>query len=768
MRKLFWLPALMILLVCSCGVSPANTPTSNPTDTPNYSSTQPTTIIVAASNADTENKAKASYFGTGDGHDEVPIQNAIDSLSLDSEKNLILIGDFIQGNPQGISIPSNTNITIQGTLTLADNLKVDACLFTNSDPVNGNSDINITDGTLKGNEVNNSSGHQYAIKFNKVTCSKVDCRIEDFRTADELMVDSEVDFINRNYGDAYTPQIKYLSQCETASDFSPGDNISLCADDFCEGRYSLQIEAAAGQSNAFITPQTFDLRFTPLILLKFKVLLGTTDHFWVYLYNARLDIYAPLEMYKYNNLNADNWSLGLMDTSSVDWSSLNTVPSDFLRDAQFRLKIEGKEEGADVKILIDDLYAIRGLNRAIITQVFDDGFSSDYTQAAYMRQYGYNGVSAVISTAVGAKNYLSLDQLNSLYQSGWDISNHSYSHLQSNLTEGEQWIQDAAGRAYLEAMGFTRSAKYRLQVGGQSQLSETNSQKINAARRYMGTDELFYPSSSLPYGYTQHVLNYYAYDGPTSDVETKVAVAKKFHTWQIVACHEVTDTPGKYKTPPAIFQGFIDYLHTNGMLVKNFSEVYSQYPLEQEPEIDFSMQEYRLQYQDLQAARPDYICSKQNLSGSLPISFSIENQPDVPRTLTWSFNSHANITAYTMVITGKDAKGITQTITLTERDGWSGETQRDLSEVSIQMVSRTGSGISDSIQIGIGSKIGLPGKIYAASDVLEVRKNGQEYTAGSYVINTFYDTVDLSTSEKIADGDDFEIIYRSNLNRVSP
>jgi hypothetical protein len=762
--KLLFFVAL-VLLVAAFG----NACSSRSSSSPVRSGTVRTAAsIVAASNAKLPDKSRAGFLCSGDGHDEVVIQRAIDSLPAEGDRTVLLTGDFIKGSSDGIRVPSDTCITLDGTLTLADNLNADACLFTNSDPINGNIHINILGGTLRGNEKNNKSGRQYAVNFFGVTESKVDCRIEDFRTADELIVNSDVNFINQNYSDALTPRIKYLSHCENINDFAPGPDIKLYSQDFFEGCTSLLLSASANQSNSFITLRTFDLRFTPLITMKYKVIDGSTNHFWAYLYNDRLDCYIPLQMYKYADYSSNRWKLALMDVSTIDWDSINIAPSDFLKDARFRLKIEGQEEGATVQILIDDIYAIRGLNQSIVTQVFDDGFASDYIQADYMKKYGYSGVSAIISTEVGKPDYLSLEQLNSLYQSGWDISNHSYSHLQTYLTHGEQWIQDTAGRGYLESLGFSRSAKYRLNVGDQSELNEADSVRINVARRYMGTTDVSNSAASLPYGYTPQVLNYFGYDGSNAGVESKVAQAKKFHTWQIVACHEITDTPAPYKTSNADFQGFIDYLHNNGLLVKNFSEVYSLYPLEYQPQIDFSMKEYKIQVQDVRAPSPVYLCSGQDLSGPLPLVISLENQHDVSRTVTWSFQSHSNIFAFTLVITGQDAKGITQTIKVNEKNGWSGETTRDLTGISVQLTTRTGTGIGDSLQIGIGSRIGLPGKIYSASDILNIKRNGVDYPADKYKVDSYYDTVDLARGEDIANGDNFEITYRSNLNRFAP
>jgi hypothetical protein len=359
---------------------------------------------------------------------------------------------------------------------------------------------------------------------------------------------------------------------------------------------------------------------------------------------------------------------------------------------------------------------------------------------------------------------MTLAQLHLLYDAGWDLSNHSYSHPLKNLTTGQQWIEDASGRAWLEEHGFTRSAKYRLYTGGQSQLNNTDSEKIHSARRYFGTSDFESSSASLPYGYTQQALNGYGYTLTTNNTEKKVMAAKKFHTWQLVFTHNIDDTG----TPVALYRGFIDWLHDNGMDVKTYSQVYAMYPLEQEPVVDFSVKEYTVTYENVTTANPDYLIGNEKLNSALPINFTIDNQPDVPRTITWIIHNHSDLTAFALEIAGIDSHGISQVETFTEAKGWSGETAFAFSEItSIQITKKTGSGTGDTLSVGIGSKLGIANKIFANTDILEIKKNNSDMTPKSYTINTYYDTIDVSSGGAITTGDDFTIRYRSNLDILS-
>jgi hypothetical protein len=170
------------------------------------------------------------------------------------------------------------------------------------------------------------------------------------------------------------------------------------------------------------------------------------------------------------------------------------------------------------------------------------------------------------------------------------------------------------------------------------------------------------------------------------------------------------------------------------------------------------------------AAAATYVRSNEDLSAALPIVFTIDAQPDVPRTLTYAFDSHAQITAFTLTIVGTDAKGKTVSEVITAASGWSGETSNAFARItSITMSARTGTGAGDTMDIGIGSKLGLGNNIITASDVFKVDKsaaatNTVDYTgAANITAEGTYDTVDVSTGAAIVDGDSFTIHYFNRL-----
>lgn len=167
-------------------------------------------------------------------------------------------------------------------------------------------------------------------------------------------------------------------------------------------------------------------------------------------------------------------------------------------------------------------------------------------------------------------------------------------------------------------------------------------------------------------------------------------------------------------------------------------------------------------FQDMLAASATVIRSNEDLSEAIPNTFTLSAQPDVPRRLVWAFDSHAQITAYTIVFTGIDAKGNTISETITEASGWSGTTNNAFAIItSIIMTSRTGTGAADTMDIGTSDVVGLSNDIKTASWVYKVKKNNADYASVSYTAEAVYDTVDLSTGGAITGGDDFTIWYKT-------
>lgn len=182
-----------------------------------------------------------------------------------------------------------------------------------------------------------------------------------------------------------------------------------------------------------------------------------------------------------------------------------------------------------------------------------------------------------------------------------------------------------------------------------------------------------------------------------------------------------------------------------------------------------ALQRYTIQLRDtfidVAAAATDSVRNNEDLSAAVPITATIDAQPDQPRTISWVI-THAQITALTLTIVGTDGKGETVTETFTAGGAvWSGETSNAYATItSITVSARTGTGAGDTLDVGCGSKLGLSNNLQVATSVIKVTKNKADYPAASFTVDATYDTVDVSTGAAIVADDDYVITYRRCLD----
>ena len=172
-------------------------------------------------------------------------------------------------------------------------------------------------------------------------------------------------------------------------------------------------------------------------------------------------------------------------------------------------------------------------------------------------------------------------------------------------------------------------------------------------------------------------------------------------------------------------------------------------------------------FMDVLAVSATHVRSNEDLSEAIPNTFTIDAQPDVPRTLSGHL-THAQITEYTIVITGTDAKGNTVTETFTESASpWDFETVNAYAAItSIIMTARTGTGVDDTMDIGITDVLGLSNVIAATGDVYKIKKDNAPAVVAAAQVNTTYDTYDMSVIGLIA-GNDFSIWFITDLNIIT-
>ncbi|WP_088073019.1 polysaccharide deacetylase family protein [Gottfriedia luciferensis] len=99
-------------------------------------------------------------------------------------------------------------------------------------------------------------------------------------------------------------------------------------------------------------------------------------------------------------------------------------------------------------------------NKANIIFTMDDGWETQFTQGFHiLKENGIKGSIAVIPTKVDTEGYMSLSQLNTLYNSGWDLMNHTNTHRHlSRLSKKQQKSELNGARTWLNNHCFKRAS----------------------------------------------------------------------------------------------------------------------------------------------------------------------------------------------------------------------------------------------------------------------------------------------------------------------
>lgn len=105
-----------------------------------------------------------------------------------------------------------------------------------------------------------------------------------------------------------------------------------------------------------------------------------------------------------------------------------------------------------------------GYSRPKIIMGFDDGLASQYTEAyTYMRKYLMTGSCYIIGGKISAlPTYMTQAQMQEMYDAGWDIGNHTWTHpTLTSLTSAQQKGEFQSTHNKLVSLGWTRNDGHR-------------------------------------------------------------------------------------------------------------------------------------------------------------------------------------------------------------------------------------------------------------------------------------------------------------------
>lgn len=515
--------------------------------------------------------------------DQVQIQKAIDSLPSAGGTVKILTGAYIKSNVEGIAIPSNTKIELSpGTIiTFRKNVGDGAVIFKNADEAKGNENISIVGGVLDGRKTNqNSATWQTAIKFTKVSNSKVECFIRNFRGWNIKEIDPGVGntFINREYPNSFKVKDNIRKKIENL--WQTLDDFESCCRKAIQGTAKYDINTkfrgtrscklvAEGSSSTVAVRKRFD---SPLDIrnLFFSIhvrcanardLNNVCIRFmcpnWSnsFVYFKSHPCRAISNKWIFVDFGYPHQVLGSPDPTNCQLVDISFGPN---TNAEYPLTVWIDHFCIAEPLLDESLFILR----------FDDQHIGQYENAMpIMDKYGYPGVAVVNENGVtGSSKTLNLEQLKEMQVRGWDVINHTQSHAYLDRTtpaEAEDEIR--SNQDWLYSNGFKKGSRFFAYP-----FHRCNEAAFEVIEKYHClAQDGFAHGSPLPCGdpLLLAIDRSFYKDTPIPSVK-KIRNLKEKRILITFLFHRVSTSEERLSIAAADFQQLIDNLHTAEVLVQ--------------------------------------------------------------------------------------------------------------------------------------------------------------------------------------------------------
>ncbi|WP_440991988.1 polysaccharide deacetylase family protein [Haloarchaeobius baliensis] len=230
-----------------------------------------------------------------------------------------------------------------------------------------------------------------------------------------------------------------------------------------------------------------------------------------------------------------------------------------------RLEIRIRGGGRDTRFWVDDLRTTPSPDQGYALLFFDDGLSSAYENAyPILDERDMPAAASVVTGQVGAENHMTLEELEELQSSGWEMVSHTHSHqnLQGiSRVEAEREIVNA--KEWLVDNGFETGAQSIVYpYGGFNNASATfASQYHDLGFRYMDT---------LSIGSGRVTGNMTASRGDASDLDTAkkmVDLGNLYSDLELFTFHEIGGQSQGLQMSTSDFEEFVDYLDDSNLEV---------------------------------------------------------------------------------------------------------------------------------------------------------------------------------------------------------
>ncbi|MBA4294357.1 hypothetical protein C0431_15465 [bacterium] len=213
------------------------------------------------------------------------------------------------------------------------------------------------------------------------------------------------------------------------------------------------------------------------------------------------------------------------------------------------------------------------IKRGKVVLQFDDAWDGTWLYAKpAMDKYGFRGTVYVIKDLVNAAQFMTLSQLQTLYDNGWDMGTHGQVELTTLATPEAIRAELLRNHDYLVAQGFTRSAKhYCTPAGRYNDMALTEIKKIFLTHR---TTEFRY--NALPVADRYRLGNISGNENALSFLKAVVDNTEQYKSLTILNWHQIVESGATGNVATAqVFRDFIDYLATKNIDVVTLSDIFN-------------------------------------------------------------------------------------------------------------------------------------------------------------------------------------------------
>jgi len=227
--------------------------------------------------------------------------------------------------------------------------------------------------------------------------------------------------------------------------------------------------------------------------------------------------------------------------ANFDWSKVDGIR--FIAKAK---------QGEQSTLSIADFMLVPDQDDAKIVIIFDDGWASIMDVADLMKKYEMSANTAVITSAIGKKKYLSIEEIKKLQNEyGWNIANHS--ELHKNAVFEYDRVNDLAG--------FDNDTQNALQFLIQNKINSAPNWYIypdgstnEAVKKIIGKYYKFARATTIipqPFPFPDPlevgVFQVYSDRASVSDVYNAIEDAKKYKQTLFLMFHKISkDTPSVF------------------------------------------------------------------------------------------------------------------------------------------------------------------------------------------------------------------------------